>query len=592
MRNFLQILNEKFSDINQYVYSSTDIEGDMVSPGGSPAKKDINSYSEFMKTCYESLGDFVQNLKREQSESYEIQVGYYFQTITFSTLMPLVSFFTSLEFSQDDFDSKFSQLLKRKDDLRGICKRIERLTSSDESLRKTSLGNCFLVFSKKRVEHNMSELLKKDLSHSLDFFRHRESANPLEVNSLEPVYELRERFTKDLSHMDLQMAELLREYIRNIDLNYIEATKAYYKEKLTLRTLLQRDKINKKFTKMKGIRMGLDNNSPVYSCEPASDYLLSKMNEIGEDLVLTYQDMSSSFISKNSLSFEKTTSSFVPSTPTKPFSYPNKDQIHRGLELIMGYSKPEHSIFSSEIKIDFEEDTSSKYKLYLGYISAETKIRKKYFQGLLICLARSRSQYENRFINAFEVTMHFSLSVLEKNIAYIFIEKHLEKSRDLGFRVEEGPDCIEVVEGKDESNSAKELTRSSLVSNVTSLRDKMKSRIVAAAHPGRTHLARSKPERRRRADQDLRDKRLRGHPQVPQRLQGNQRVHHVRNRQEAGSRRAAQDHGSRTYGLPRSSPTCSPSSPCLASKTPPVCPISSRSWSTTLSTTTFPVKFS
>lgn len=545
-----------------------------------------------MRTCYESLGDFVQNLKREHAESYEIQVGYYFQTVTFSTLMPLVNYFAGLTLSPDDFDPKYSQMLKRKEDLRGICKRIERLATSDESLRKTPLGNCFLVFSKKRVEHNMTELVKKDLSHSLDFFRQRESTNPLEVNSLEPVYELRQRFVESFSSIDLQMAELLRDYLRNIDLNYIEATKSYYKEKLTLRTLLHRDKINKKFTKLKSIKMGLDNNSPAYSCEPASDYLLSKMAELGEDLVLTYQDVSSSFLSKNSLSFEKTTSSFVPSTPTKPFAYPNKDQIHRGLELIMGYSKPEQSIFSSEIKIDFEEDTSSKFKLYLGYISSETKIRKKYFQGLLICLARGRSHYENRFINAFEVTMHFSLSILEKNIAYIFIEKHLEKSKDLGFRVEDGPDCIEVIEDREESAAAKELTRGSLVSNVVSLRDKMKSRIVGAAHPGRTHLARRQPQRHRRADQGLRGQRLRGHPQVPQRLQGNQRVHHLRHRQKAGPRRAAQNHEHRTRDLPRSSPSSCPSSRSPASKTRPACPIGSRSSSNTPYTTTSPVKFS
>ena len=121
MRNFLQILNEKFSDIHPYVFSSTDIEGDAASPGGSPAQTPLSSYSEFMKTCYESLGDFVQSLKREHPESLEIQVGYYFQAITLSTLMPLVSFFAGLALTPQDFDPRFAQLLKRKDDLRSIC---------------------------------------------------------------------------------------------------------------------------------------------------------------------------------------------------------------------------------------------------------------------------------------------------------------------------------------------------------------------------------------------------------------------------------------------------------------------------------------
>ena len=471
-----------------------------------------------MHTCYESLGEFVQNLRTEEADPLEIKVDYYFQTVSLAALLPLVTFFSNLNIKSRDYDERYSQMFKRKQDLPNIANKIKAGISEDSRFKTMSECNVFVVFSKKGVEVSLTQLMKKDLQTSVEFFRQRESINPLDVNNLEPVFSLRSNIIEKLNKSDLKLAELLCQYMRNIDLNYIEATKSYFKEKLTLRTLLQRDQMNKKFTKMKQIKLGLDNNSPSYSCDPAADYILSKMDEMKEDVILTSQDQTVNFSRGSAFSMER-----VVVSPFKPFILPNKDEVHRGLELILNNARPE-SFGNMDLDLNFEEEHIGRFKFYLGLINCETKIRKKYFQGLLLCLARSRAQYENRYIKTFEITICFGISILEKNTAYIFIEKQFMGIKDFGIRIEEEEGRIEVVDMWKEKEEYEK--RTSLSAGVATV----KSKLVGEDDEGRLDLEGHERERDGGGEEGAGNPHVRRCAHVLERLQRDKRLYDFRSR--------------------------------------------------------------
>jgi hypothetical protein len=63
----------------------------------------------------------------------------------------------------------------------------------------------------------------------------------------------------------------------------------------------------------------------------------------------------------------------------------------------------------------------------MEYINARNKIRTKYYQQLLLSLARNKSIFESKFVQSFESSVIFGMDALNKYVAYQHIESFLDR---------------------------------------------------------------------------------------------------------------------------------------------------------------------
>ena len=83
----------------------------------------------------------------------------------------------------------------------------------------------------------------------------------------------RQSMLNSVSSSEYKIVELLRNYIRNLDLNYIQSSKTYHKGNLTLTDLIKQDQISKKYRRINQIKIDLDSGA-LCSADLTANYLL------------------------------------------------------------------------------------------------------------------------------------------------------------------------------------------------------------------------------------------------------------------------------------------------------------------------------
>jgi hypothetical protein len=460
--NFLSILHEKLSDTDLEIKNT-----EKMSPIFTTQPRSKHTYHTYMEACYESLGHYVSNLKPRETHDYLVQVSYYFQCITASTLLPLLQYFAQLDETKpripsDDFEIVF----KKKKELETIVSRLDQALNEECSKAGVTRGSTYIVFSKKRVVASLERVHKNFIANSSKFFEAKALAAESEegnegmilTHPLEVQYSKRKDLLVKMDSMDHKLVDLLRDYLRSIDLNYIDASRSYYKQKFTLKDLLKRDKVNKKFTKINMIKMGND-TGPTYSAQLAADYIIHKMEEMKEDLILTGNNSAETLKKALSINPEQR-DSLDPTTFTisdelgmrssEPLS------IEKGRRPLILFKEGDN-LFKLDLPVGSPSQSTGKLIDYIHLISCENTISTKYYHGLATALARSKALFENRYISSFEVTMKFGLESLEKMTAYLFVEKHLAEHKNLGIRIEESEESIEVLAPDETSDLTKSM---------------------------------------------------------------------------------------------------------------------------------------
>ena len=407
----------------------------------------MSSHS-FMQACYDSLGRYVNNMKPKVMKEFSVQVSYYFQCISVSNLFPLFEHFLSIE---DSFfvENKISDgVIKRKREIQNVLGRIKEY-KNEVFIKKTYLEDfIFLVFSKKNALRAFEKITKKDMEYSEQFFIEQKqyTHQSPDGHSMKYYFEKKNELIQPLNQMDLKLIGLLRDYLRSIDLNYIDASKSYFQDKFTLKDLLRRDKINKKFTKISHVKMDID-GWPSYSAELAADYILHKLDELNEDIVLSIEDDIAKLIAEDeeNLGFGPVNGRI--SIPNKVIEAVENGSLH-SLAEISNQEKIEieHEAVRQKRNSKMQEIESELSKIseggqsrlikFICLIAWENKIRLRYYHQLNMILAKSRAQFESRYIAPFEITMRFGLEALEKVVAYQFVQKCLLQVRGMGIKVE------------------------------------------------------------------------------------------------------------------------------------------------------------
>jgi hypothetical protein len=386
-------------------------------------EQEEKQYQGYMLQCYQSLGRYVKNLKRPEDPEFTINVSYYFQGISISNLIELINYYLSLDdevILKKQADSPGFKT--RKKEIQVIANKLQDFMN-DDNYKANYKKNIYIVFSKKNAMKALEKIVKNDIEFSEKYFQNTPNNGENVIKTLEFFYSKRREIMGEFDKLDLKIIGLLRDYLRSIDLNYIEATKSYFKEQFTLIDLLRRDKINKRFTKVSHIKMDVDGGIS-FSVEMAADYLVQKMEEWKEDVTLTGDCI------RNSDPMNLYQSNFSNSV----------DEF--GVEALPNLEK-KNAVYNMNL---FELD-SKKYKFikYIRFLSCENRIRVKYFQHLATNLARSKSLFENRFILPFDITMRFGLEALEKMVAFQFVEKHLLEVTNLNLKIEMSEDEITVL---------------------------------------------------------------------------------------------------------------------------------------------------
>ena len=387
-----------------------------------------NPYPKVMEACYESLGRYVSNIRHKQDKEHSIHVSYYFQSISIANLIPLVQHFLSLTDEFVRIKGSTDPVFKKKREVSMVLQKLNDFLSEDFIKNNYSLSNIYIVFSKKNALRTFERIMKKDLEFSESFFQEHPG------HRLEFYYERRLELIQNHNKLDNQIMSLMRDYLRSIDLNYIDASKSYFKEKFTLKDLLKRDKINKKFTKISHVKMDTD-LGPSYSAELAADYLLQKMDEMNEDVLLLINDDPLGDVHNHSPDYESTLCKL-------------ETLEERTREQDESPSLPIRKLSRDEMLGELTKLDSGKGGRLLAYICSigcENKIRLKYYHLLTTILARSKAQFESRFITPFDVTMKFGLETLEKLVAYQFVERHLSAISQLNIRIESLVEEIRVI---------------------------------------------------------------------------------------------------------------------------------------------------
>lgn len=416
---------------------------------GSKEKSNPESpYKKAMEACYDSLGRFVSSMKQRPSKDYAVQVSYFFQTISIQTLIPLVEHFLSIP--EDYLQSQMIKdpIFKRRRDISLILGRIKEFLNEEFNKNNYNRSNIYLVFSKKNVLRAFEKIIKKDLEFSQLYFTEASGVGTIESTQMQFYYDKRQDFLPKVSQNGVKLMGLIRDYLRTIDLNYIDASKSYFKEKFTLKDLLKRDKINKKFTKVSHVRMDMD-GGPSYSAELAADYIINKMDELNENVTLLIDPDYEAECKPNGTSQITNFSDQTEEMRRRRFS---ARQSEDGIDLDFGRKNPKkwigdfnrsNDVITEIINMTADPGCNQLVK-FISIICCENKIRLKYYHSLTTYLARSKAQFESRYISPFEITMRFGLEALEKNVAYQFIEKNLAELNNLNIKIEAFEDDIRI----------------------------------------------------------------------------------------------------------------------------------------------------
>lgn len=560
-------MSPTFSQTNSSVYSQEELSSPAKPPKLSMTKSHIGReslvvpetfpYHLFMVACYTSLSDYTSKLKERVTQDYLVQVNYSFQAISCKTLVSLCQYFVNLEVNpqeshedggqQKHLPADLEALPKKKKEILAALGRLEKYVVDE--VTKKQLANLFVVFSKKRVTESVDRVAKKGIELSEAFFNAKEKLNRrdqglsqedeeakkaesqklpenqiemevqrknsadlavggtnAEASTINKLIQQRKIMFSEFDEIDLGLVSLIRDYLRSIDLNYIEASKSYYRDHFTFKGLLKRDKLNKKFTKMTKIDMGLEHTAPNYSAELSADYIYHKLNELDEDIILTTSDNQT----KSTLESHLPNTRFKKTMITPTTLEANDDET---IDLIAddpGFSRTHRLTLGKDI-VDMLQvmvssktkavapgqssltqsaahlkvscmtsnmndpapsqsaitDTGSRLVRYICYINLENQILTQYFHGLSVCLARSRETFSNKYIIPFEIGMKFGLEALEKMTAFLFVEKTLKDLKDMKVRIfEDGEDGIEVV-GSGESRTSISASASKSFSTVS-----------------------------------------------------------------------------------------------------------------------------
>lgn len=420
----MSILHKRVSDEGHINEEMTE------SDPSSPRLKSTNPYPKVMEACYESLGRYISNIKTKNDKEHSVHVSYYFQAISMANLVPLIQHFLTLKEEFIQIKGSTDPIFKKKTEVERVLKRINEFFADDYLKNTYTPNNIYIVLSKKNAQRAFERIMRKDLEYSEQFFKEHPG------HKLEFYYERRAELTQPHTKLDTQIMGLMRDYLRSIDLNYIDASKSYFKEKFTLKDLLRRDKINKKFTKISHVKMDTD-GGPSYSAELAADYLLHKMDEMNEDVVLLVDDDPLAELHHSSPEYESTL--FKIET--------NEDRTREQDEDISGERVTHRKMSRDEMLGEITKISSGKGGRLLAFICTiccENKIRLKYYHLLTTILARSKAQFESKYITPFDVTMKFGLEALEKLVSHQFVERHISEISNLAIRIEVSKDNIKV----------------------------------------------------------------------------------------------------------------------------------------------------
>lgn len=408
-----------------------------------------------MEACYDSLSRYVNTMRQKEVKEFCVQVNYYFQTISVQTLMPLIEHFLGIPDEDLTPEQLKEQIFKKRKDVKLILGRVKEFLKDDFIKTNYKIGNIYVVFSKKNALKSFEKILKKDLHYSEEFFKDMSRSGKVENPQLYFYYQKRKELAQDKDSPNSKLIGLIRDYLRSIDLNYIDASKSYFKERFTLKDLLKRDKINKKFTKVSHIRMDTD-GGPSYSAELAADYIIHKMEEMNENITLQVEENHSS---KNSANITPAFSLNQSPIGHQKHGRPRHRESVEGIEFEMNRKSNAGRFTSSDEIIDEIESMTceagdSELVKFISIITCENRIRLKYFHSLTTALARSKAQFESRFISPFDITMKFGLEALEKNVAYQFIEKYLAEMNNLNLKIEATEDDIRILTPDDTTGSS------------------------------------------------------------------------------------------------------------------------------------------
>lgn len=457
--SFLDLLHEKLSDI--------DLEIASVEESPTLQHDQKNSYHMFMLDCYESLGRYVSKLKKKAPITNSVQIEYLCLSLPASTMQSLLKFFIELEdplsiamgqcesplllssaaSSNHSIIPELETLIRRKRDLSMVIERIDKYLATQAPIYKPS--HVFIMFGKKRAAFSLERLCKdvmqSSLGHVSSLNKEDSKKNSL-VQSLTEEVKKREELMASITDGDLKLVMLIKDYLRNMDLNYIDKSKSYFSEKFTFSDLVRRDKTNKRFTKVEHIRMGGDTGN-LYSAELAAEYLLHKMEEMKEDIVLDFE-----------------TNPHHPTDqagPNRPSSEPGQeDLLDSPLDCLipMANNLGRLANFLDDDPLNFTTDSTllpnsqvndSKFLTFINIITCENRIISEYLRHLSNGVARQKAFFESRYISPFELTMKFGQEALELMVAYKFTESRLNLAKKLGFKAEETPEKITFYAGSE-----------------------------------------------------------------------------------------------------------------------------------------------
>ena len=181
---------------------------------------------------------------------YNLSVNYDFQSITILNLLPLINFFMHLDHKSEskvikDLENYEGRLL----DLKKIYENLMKKDfSQDQNL---SPENTYITFTKMSVHQNWNRILKNNLEYASEYFSdHDKSATTKIYQKYSKFYDRIALTEKYMRNKDDALINLLADYLRHIDSNYIDCSKNYFKDKFTFVDLLQTDRSNKMFSRV------------------------------------------------------------------------------------------------------------------------------------------------------------------------------------------------------------------------------------------------------------------------------------------------------------------------------------------------------
>lgn len=480
--SFLDLLHEKL----------TDIDLEVASLDATPNLSSKKRYNRYMRDCYDSLGRYVSMLQVKKSIDHFVQIEYMCLLMPLPTLRSMVDYFMNLKeptkvlasliekqsgeqgtsLNAKKLPPEIDTLQNRIKDLGLASQRMREFAQENIEAKTCKESNVFILFGKKRAGFSLDRILKNTLAQAERFF----ASTPLETSggspSLREDIKRRQELLESMSGGELKLAALLRDYLRNIDLNYIDASRSYYNDKFTFTDLLRRDRVNKKFTRTDQIHMGGD-SGPQYSAELAAEYLLHKIEELDEDIVLATKINSQLKVETLGVTHIEELENPEESndnSPGLPFSVISS--IGRLANLV---EEDPFSFNSDSTYIPGQTNSDSKLVSMLNLIMTENKVAIEYLKKLLSTLSRQKTFLDSRYINPFDSSIKYGQTALEQIAAFRFTENALNCAKGLSFRIAETISKLDLLIGEEpelelgSSAGFLEYTKSSVLGHIVIL---------------------------------------------------------------------------------------------------------------------------